>query len=107
MPDFSEFLQVPTDVKESINLTDGGSIKLLISEMSNMGFKSESTGSNYKKSEQMCNSCIDSTRDFTKLNNMEKHYIKCASGTQLSISLTVFSTWMLIESNPGLDDKEI
>ena len=47
MPDFSEFLQVPTDVKESINITDGGSIKLLISEMSNIGLKSDSTGRNY------------------------------------------------------------
>ena len=40
---------MPTDVKEEINLTDRGSIKTLISEMSNMGLKSESTGRNHKK----------------------------------------------------------
>ena len=42
-PAFSEFFQVPTDVKEAINLTDGGIIKSVISEMSNKGLKAEST----------------------------------------------------------------
>ena len=40
---------MPTDLKEKIDLTDGGSIKLVISEMINMGLKSESTGKHYKK----------------------------------------------------------
>ena len=48
-PDFSSFFQVPTDAKESINLTDGGSIKSVISEIINMGLKSESTVTNYRK----------------------------------------------------------
>ena len=48
-PDFSELSQVPTEVNEAIYITDEGSIKSVISEMSNMGMKSESTGSNYNK----------------------------------------------------------
>ena len=46
---FSELFQVPTYVKEAINITDGGSITSVISEMINIGLKSESTEDNYKK----------------------------------------------------------
>ena len=74
-PYFSEFFQVPTDVKEAIYLTGRGSIKSVILEMSNMGLKSDSTGKNYKKAEKMWNDFSDDTGSFTKLNNMEKDYI--------------------------------
>ena len=37
---------MPTDVKEAIDITDRGSIKSVILERSNMGFKSYSTGKN-------------------------------------------------------------
>ena len=60
-PAFSEFLQVPTEVKEAIDLTDIDSIKSAISEMSNMGMKQSSTGSNYKKTKKMWNNCSDDT----------------------------------------------
>ena len=40
--------------------------------MSNMGFKSESTGNEYKKVEKMRNYFSDDTGAFPKLNNMEK-----------------------------------
>ena len=36
---FSKFFQVPTEVKEAIDLTNGCSIKSVISEMSNKGMK--------------------------------------------------------------------
>ena len=52
-PDFSEFFQVPNEVKEAIDITYVGSIKLVISEMSNISFKSGSTGNNYNKSDKM------------------------------------------------------
>ena len=74
--------------------------------MSNMGMKSESTGSNYKKAEEMWNNLSDYTRAFPDMNKMEKNYIEGASGTQLARSVTVFSTWMIIESNPGLDGQK-
>ena len=45
-PSFSELFQVPNDVKDAIHLTDGGIIKPVTSDMSNIGFKSESTGNN-------------------------------------------------------------
>ena len=54
----------------------------------------------------MWNNFSDNTGDFPKINNMEKDYVEGASGTHLEISLTVFSTWMLSESNPGLDGKK-
>ena len=38
-PDFSEFFQVQTDAKEAIDLKNRGSVKSVISEMSNMGLK--------------------------------------------------------------------
>ena len=88
---------MPTDAKEEIDLKNRGSIKSVISEMSNMGLKSESTGNNDKKAENMWNDCSDNTRAFPKLNNIQKIYIEGASGTQFEISLTVFSTWMLSE----------
>ena len=50
---FSLFFQVPNKVKETIGITDRGSIKSVISEMSNTGFKSESTGNSYKKVEKI------------------------------------------------------
>ena len=50
----------------------------------------------------MWNDFLDNARAFPKLNNMEKNYIEVASGTQLETSLIIFSTWMLIELNPGL-----
>ena len=40
---------MPTKVKEGIYLTDGGVIKSVISDMSNMVLKSESTGRSYNK----------------------------------------------------------
>ena len=40
------------------------------------------------------------------MNQMEKNYIEVASGTQLEISLTIFSTWILSESNLGLDGQK-
>ena len=60
------------DVKEAIDLTYGGSIKSVISEMSNMVLKSDTSGSNNKKVENMWNNCSDDTGDFSKLNNMIK-----------------------------------
>ena len=93
---------MPTEVKEEINLTDGGGIKSVISEMNNMGIKSESTVNNDKKAEKMWNNCSDNTRDFPNINNMEKNDIEGASGAQLATSLTVFSNWMLSKSKPGL-----
>ena len=75
--------------------------------MSNMVFKSESTGNNYKKSENMWNDWSDNTGAFTKLNNMEKNDIEGTSGTNLEISLTVFSNCMLSEFNPYLDGKKV
>ena len=73
--------------------------------MSNMVFKSESTGNNYKKSENMWNDWSDNIGAFTKLNNMEKNDIEGTSGTNLARSLTVFSNCMLSECNPYLDGK--
>ena len=35
---------MPTDVRKAINITEGGSIKSVISEMSNIELKSDSTG---------------------------------------------------------------
>ena len=105
-PTFSEFFLVPTEVKEAIDLTDGGSIKSVISQMSNMGMKSESTGSNYKKAQKMWNNCSDDTGAFPKLNKMEKNDIEGASGKQLATSLIVFSIWMLSEPKPGLDGQK-
>ena len=46
---FSALFRLPNEVKEAIYLTDGGSIKSLISEMIRMGLKSESTLNNFKK----------------------------------------------------------
>ena len=46
---FSEFYWFPNEVKEAIYITGRGIIKSLISEIINMGFKSDSTGKNYKK----------------------------------------------------------
>ena len=82
-PNFPEFFQVPTDLKEAIGLAYICSIKSEISEMSNIGLKLESTGKNYKKSENMWNDCLDYTRAFPKLNNMEKNDTDGASGKQL------------------------
>ena len=96
---------MPKDVKEEIDITDGGSIKSVISEMNNMELKSESTGNNYNKSEKMWNYFSDDTGAFPKTNKMEKNGIEGASGTQLARSLTVFSTWVLSESKPGLDGQ--
>ena len=73
-----------------------------MSEMINMVLKSESTNNNDKKAENMWNDCSYDTGAFTKLNQMEKNGIEGASGTQLSISLTVFSTWIQGESELGL-----
>ena len=75
--------------------------------MSNIGLKSESTGKNYKKSENMLKDCSDDTGAFTNLNKMEKDDMEGASGTQLARSLTVFSTWIMSESKPGLDGKNV
>ena len=61
---------MPKDVKEAIDLTDGVSIKSVISEMSNMVMKSESTGRNCNKPEKMWKNCSDDTGDFPKLNKM-------------------------------------
>ena len=44
---------MPNYVNEAINLTYGGSIKPVISEMSDMELKSKSRGGNYKKEEKM------------------------------------------------------
>ena len=55
----------------------------------------------------MWNNFSDKTRAFPKLNNMEKNDIEGASGTQLARSLTIFSSWMLSELNPGLDGQNI
>ena len=54
----------------------------------------------------MWKNCSDDTGDFPKLNKMEENDIEGASETQLARSLTVFSNWMPIESNPGLDGKK-
>ena len=43
-PYFSELFQGTTDVNEAINKTDEGTINSVISEMSNMGLKLDSTG---------------------------------------------------------------
>ena len=69
--------------------------------MSNIVFRSESTGSNHKKSENMWNNFSDNTGDFTNINYMEKNNIEGSSGKKLVISLTFFSTWMLSESKTG------
>ena len=98
---------MPKDVKEEIDITDGGSIKSVISEMNNMELKSESTGNNYNKSEKMWNYFSDDTREFPKKNKMEKNGIEGASGTQLARSLTVFSTCKLRKSKPDLDGQKI
>ena len=76
-------------------MTEGGFVKSVISYMSNMVLRSESTGNNYNKSENMWNYCSDDTGAFPNLNNMEKKYIGGAIGMQLAISLTFFSTWIL------------
>ena len=70
-PYFSEFFQVSTGVKESINLIDGVCIKSVISEMVNMGLKSDPTGNNYKKAEKMWNDFSDFTGAFPNLNKTE------------------------------------
>ena len=57
-PVSSEFFQIPNEVKESIDITDRGSIKSVISDMSITILKPESTGSNYNKVEKMCNDCV-------------------------------------------------
>ena len=62
-----------------------------------MRLKSESTGNNYKKVENMCNDFSDDTGDFSKLNKMQKNDTEDSSGTYLVNSLNVFSTWMLIQ----------
>ena len=67
-----------------------------------MGFKSDSTGKNYKKVEKMWNSFSDDTGGFTKLNNMDNNDIGGAIGTHLVTSLNIFSTWMLIQSKTVL-----
>ena len=69
---FSEFFRVPNEVKEEIDITYRVSIKSVISEMINMGLKSESTGENNKKVEKMWNYCSDKTRAFPNLNKMDK-----------------------------------
>ena len=63
---------MPNYVNEAINLTYGGSIKPVISEMSNMELKSKSRGGNYNKEEKMWNDCSDNTLAFPKLNNMKE-----------------------------------
>ena len=63
--------------------------------MGSMGLKSETTGNNYKKSENMWNGFSGNTGAFLKLNNIENNNIEGSSGTQLVTSLNVFSTWML------------
>ena len=51
----------------------------------------------------MWNDLADDTGDFPKLNKIDKIYIEGSSGTQLERSITVFSNWMMSESQPGLD----
>ena len=74
--------------------------------MSNMILKSEYTGNNNNKVENMWNDSSDNTGDFHKLNNMDKNDIEGASGTQLVTSLNIFSTWMRSESKTFLDSKK-
>ena len=50
----------------------------------------------------MWNYFSEDTGAFPALNKMEKIYIVDAGGTQLERVLTVFSTWILSESKPGL-----
>ena len=52
---------MPSDINKAINITDGGNVESVISYMSNLGLKSESTGNNYKKAENMQNYCSDDT----------------------------------------------
>ena len=80
---------MPTEVKEEIDIICRGSIKSVLSYMSNMGIKSEPTGINYKKAEKMWNNLSDNTGSFPKVNDMEKKEVKGACGNQLATSLTV------------------
>ena len=73
-----------------MDITDINSSKSVISDMSNIGFKSDSTGNKCKKLEKMWNDLSDDTGDFPNLDNMEKIYIEVASGMQLVTSLCVF-----------------
>ena len=68
-----------------------------------MVLKSESTGNNYKKVENMWNDCSYATRAFPKLNNMDKNDIEGASGTQLVTSINIFSTCTLNQPKTVLD----
>ena len=72
---FSGLFQVPNEVKEPISLTVGGSTKSVISEMINVGLKSDSTGVNYKKVKNKWNYCSDNTVAFHNLNKTEKNDI--------------------------------
>ena len=54
----------------------------------------------------MWNNCSDDTGAFTQLNKMEKNDIEGESGTQLAISITVFSTCILSESKTDLVGKK-
>ena len=70
-----------------------------------MGLKSESTGNNYKKVENMWNDFSEDIGAFPELNKMDKNDTEGASGTQMVTSINIFSTWMMSQSKTFLDGQ--
>ena len=56
-----------------------------------MEIGSYSTGNNNKKVEKMWSCCSDDTGSFPKLNKMQRIGIEDKSGTQLEMSINMFS----------------
>ena len=74
--------------------------------MTSMGLRSESTGKNNKKLENMSSYCSDDTGAFLKIKNMEGINIEGKTGVQLVRSINMFSSWVLSQSNAVLYEQK-
>ena len=94
-PLFPEFSGITNKVVEAFDLIDSASLKLVVSDINNMGLISQSTGNNDNKVENMCGGCSDDDGEFIKLENIQRSDIEAITGARLLMSLNVFSFWIM------------